>query len=275
MISKILVPTDLSPESNSIFPHAVTLAQVFNSKLYLLHVMDPASLKEPERLEDFPRLRRFLELDLGANDLPHLHRRVPVATVYRHDTNPTGVIANFAQQKQVELVCVASTDNGGSLAWWSAGRSVERVIRDVACSVLCMRGRPIKEKDWKRPRYKHILLLVELSPNGAMPLIKLLPWVQTFNSMLHIFPLMEGSHAPDAGDGTLTEVSKLEPTRTNVLLFADPKKRMKNLISFVEHTPIDLIAMAPQTRAHLSNRFIDELLVRLLKVTESPILLLR
>ena len=274
MISKILVPTDLSAESNSIFPHAVTLAQVFNSKLYLLHVMDPAELQQPERLEDFPRLGKFLDLDREDRHLPHLHRRVPVATVYRHHTNPTQVICEFAQHKAVDLVCLASTDAGGGLAWWSAGRSVEKVIRDTTCSVLCLRGRPIKQKDWKRPGFKHILLLIELSNTGALPLIQLLPWVQTFNSMLHIFPLMPDTEMSPQ-DNALTEVSKLEPTRTNVLLFADPKKRMKNLVSFVEHTPIDLIAMAPQTRAHFSNRFVDDLLVRLLKVTESPILLLR
>ena len=41
MLEKILIPTDLSTESNSVFPYAVTLAQVFNSRLYLVHVMHP------------------------------------------------------------------------------------------------------------------------------------------------------------------------------------------------------------------------------------------
>lgn len=222
----------------------------------------------------FPGLRKFVDQDVGAPDLPHLHRRITVASVYRHDKNPTGVICEFAQQKQVDLVCMASTDHGGSLAWWSAGAAIERVIKGTSCSVLCMRGRPLKEKDWKRPRYKHILLLVELTGRGGVPLLRLLPWVQTFNSMLHIFPLLPDERA--AGDAeTLREVSKLEPARTNVLLFANPAKRMKNLVNFVEHTPIDLIAMAPQTRSKFSNRFVDDLLVRLLKVTESPVLLLR
>jgi nucleotide-binding universal stress UspA family protein len=275
MLSKILIPTDLSPESNSIYPHAVTLAQVFGSKLYMLHVMDPASLKGPERLEDFPRLGKFFDKDADAPDLPRLHRKVPVATVYRHHKSPTDVIIDFAKHKQVDLVAMASTDTGGGLAWWSAGRSIERVISGVPCSVLCMRGRSVKEKDWKRPRFKHILLLVDLSPRGSTLLIKVLPWVQTFNSMLHIFPLEHrpGEIVDDASP--LREVSKLEPTRTNVLLFANPTKRTKNLMSFVESTPIDLIVMAPQTRTEFSNRFIDDILVRLLKVTESPILLLR
>ena len=50
MLEKILVPSDLSDESNFVIPYAVTLAQAFHSKLYLLHVMDPASLKGPENL---------------------------------------------------------------------------------------------------------------------------------------------------------------------------------------------------------------------------------
>src|SRR5207245_2215483 len=46
MQGRILIPTTLSPESNSVFPYAITIAQAFPDKLYLLHVMDPDSVHE-------------------------------------------------------------------------------------------------------------------------------------------------------------------------------------------------------------------------------------
>jgi hypothetical protein len=133
----------------------------------------------------------------------------------------------------------------------------------------------VKDKDWKRPRFKHILLLTELGPDSSEPLLKILPWAHKFNSMLHIFPLVSGRAKASTENGLLRDVAGLDATKTNVLLFADPAKRMRNLLSFVEKTPIDLIVLAPRTRAKFSNRLLNDILVKLLRVTDSPVLLLR
>jgi nucleotide-binding universal stress UspA family protein len=70
-------------------------------------------------------------------------------------------------------------------------------------------------------------------------------------------------------------VAEINPAQTNVLLFAKPVKRMRNLLNFVEKTDIDLIVMAASTRAKFSNRLVNDILVKLLHVTDSPVLLLR
>ena len=275
MLEKILVPSDLSDASNSVIPYAVTLAQAFHSKLYLLHVMDPASLKEPESLVDFPKLSRMFSLELGAPDLPPLKKAVPVAKMYLYKKDCAGAIAESARSKKIDLICMAANNNGVNLAWWSVGNVIESIIASVPCHVLCVRGRPVKDKEWKRPRFKHILMLTEIGPAGAEPFVKVLPWVYKFNSMLHIFPLMTGRLRSSAEDNPLREVAQINAAQTNVLLFAQPDKRMRNLLNFVEKTPIDLIAMTASTRAKFSNRLLNDILVKLLRVTDSPILLLR
>jgi nucleotide-binding universal stress UspA family protein len=275
MLEKILVPSDLSDASNSVMPHAVTLAQAFHSKLYLLHVMDPASLNKPECLLDFPKLSRLLTLDLGAPDLPPLRKSINIAKMYLYKKNRIAAILDAVREKKVDLVCLAANNDGINLAWWSVGTIVESLIARAPCHVLCIRGRPIKDKDWKRPRFQHVLLLTELGLAGAEPLLKVLPWVHKLNSMLHIFPLVTGRIKPLPANNPLPEAARLNPARTNVLLFADPAKRMKNLLSFVEKTPIDLIVMAPRTRAKFSNRLLNDILAKLLRVTDSPVLLLR
>lgn len=275
MLEKILVPSDLSDPSNSVIPYAVTLAQAFHSKLYLLHVMDPASLNEPECLLDFPKLSKMLTLELGAPDLPPLKKSINVAKMYLYKKNRSAAIMDAVREKKVDLICMAANNDGVNLAWWSVGKIVESIIAHAPCHVLCIRGRPVKDKDWKRPRFKHILLLTELGPAGAAPLVKVFPWADKLNSMLHIFPLVTSRTKPSSGNNPLPEVARLHAAKTNVLLFADPAKRMRNLLSFVEKTPIDLIVMAPRTRVKFSNRLLNDILVKLLRVTDSPVLLLR
>ncbi|MGA2602618.1 MAG: universal stress protein [Verrucomicrobiia bacterium] len=275
MLEKILVPSDLSDESNSVIPYAVTLAQAFHSKLYLLHVMDPASLKGPENLVDFPKLTRMLALDVGAPDLPPLRKAVPIAKMYLYKKDRAAAIAESALGKKVDLICMASNNDGVNLAWWSVGSVIESIIAGTSCHVLCVRGRPIKDKDWKRPRFKHVLSLTELGAAGAETLLKILPLVHKFNSMLHVFPLITSRTGSSPEDHPLREVARIRPAQTNILLFAKPDKRLPNLLDFVKKTPIDLIVMAPRTRAKFSNRLVNDVLVKLLRVTDSPVLLLR
>lgn len=275
MLEKILVPSDLSDASNSVIPYAVTVAQAFHSKLYLLHVMDPASLNKPECLLDFPKLSKMLTMELDAPDLPPLKKSITVAKMYLYKKDRTAAIVDSVREKKVDLVCLATKNDGVNLAWWSVGNILESIIADVPCHVLCLRGRAVKDKDWKRPRFKHILLLTELGPDSSEPLLKILPWAHKFNSMLHIFPLVSGRAKPSQESSLLCDVARLDAAKTNVLLFADPAKRMRNLLSFVEKTPIDLIVMAPRTRAKFSNRLLNDILVKLLRVTDSPVLLLR
>jgi nucleotide-binding universal stress UspA family protein len=275
MLEKILVPSDLSDASNSVIPYAVTLAQAFNSKLYLLHVMDPASLSKPENLLDFPKLSRMFSLEADAPDLPPLRKTIPVAKLYLYKKDRAAAIAESARSKKVDLVCMASNNGGVNLAWWSVGSVIESIIASVPSHVLCVRGRSVKDKDWKRPRFKHILMLAEIGPAGAEPFLKVLPWVHKFNSMLHIFPLVTGRAKPSLGENPLREVAEINPAQTNILLFAKPDKRLQNLLDFVKKTPVDLIVMAPSTRAKFSNRLVNDVLVKLLRATDSPVLLLR
>ena len=77
MQGRILISTDLSNESNAVFPWALTVAQAFPDKLYLLHVMDPDSVNRPERLDDFPPLNEFFAKDRAGWFSPPLKASVP------------------------------------------------------------------------------------------------------------------------------------------------------------------------------------------------------
>jgi nucleotide-binding universal stress UspA family protein len=185
------------------------------------------------------------------------------------------MILDFAKERSSDLICMAATSQRVDLTWWSAGKTIERVIQDAPCSVLCLRGKPLKEKDWKRPAFRHIALLTHLGPQQQVLMDGIAPWVKRFHSILHVFPLQNGRRAGSGEKDALRELCQIQDIRTNVLLFADPKNRMQNLLTFVEETPVDLIVMTPRTRSEFSNRLISDIFVRLLRLAKCPILLLR
>lgn len=273
MQGRILVSTNLTRESNSVLPLAATIAQAFPDKLYLLHVMPPDSVNQPERLEDFPSLTKFLRADREENFNPPLKASLPVAKVYIYNKDVAKVILGAAKTKNVDLICMAAIRAGANFAWWSAGKTIETVIQKAPCSVLCVRGRDQKEADWKRPRFRHVLLLSELSGDGNVPLAKVMPWVDRFNSLLHIFPIGDGRSK--AEQDTLRQLCQDDQTRANVLLFEKPRNRTENLFRFIADSPVDLIIMTPRTREQFSNRLFNDIFVKLLRVTDVPILLLR
>jgi nucleotide-binding universal stress UspA family protein len=217
----------------------------------------------------------MLALDMNAPDLPPLKKNVPVAKMYLYKKDRAEAIAESVMSKKVDLICMASKKDGVNLAWWSVGTIIESIIARTPCHVLCVRGRPIKDKDWKRPRFKHVLSLTELGSAGAETFLKVLPLVHKFNSVLHVFPLVTGRTGKAAEVDPLREVAEINPAQTNILFFAKPDKRLRNLLDFVKKTPIDLIVMAPSTRAKFSNRLVNDVLVKLLRATDSPVLLLR
>ncbi len=273
MQGRILIPTNLSHESNSVMPWAATIAQAFPNKMYMLHVMDPESINKPERLEDFPSLAKYFSHDRDAWFTPPLKAAVPIAKMYVYNKDIPKVILGTARNKSVDLICMSAIRAGSNFAWWSAGKVIETVVEKAQCSVFCARGRDIKEDEWQRPRFRHILLLTELNNSGGVALDKVMPWVQRFNSMLHVFPL--GDLEKDTEQDAIRSLCHSSEVRTNVLLFAKPKNRTENLLKFIADTPVDLIVMSPRTRKKFSNRIFNDVFVRLMRMTDVPVLLLR
>jgi len=275
ILKRILVPTDFTAASNSVFPCATTIAQAFGGKLFLLHVMPPASVKEPERLGDFPPLESFIHANLDKDFNPPLQPELPLTKLYLYDRSTPRMIADVAKERKMDLICMAATSQRADLTWWSAGKTVESVIEHAPCSVLCLRGQPIKEKDWKRPVFRHIALLTELGPQREALIERVIPWVNRFNSILHIFPMESGRHTESGEQTALRELCQLQDINANVLLFSDPKNRMQNLINFVNETSVDLIVITPRTRARFSNFLVSDIFVRLMRMAKCPVLLVR
>ena len=273
MQGRILVPTDLSPESNSVFPWALTLAQAFPRKLYLLNVMDPDSVNKPERLEDFPKFDKFFAQDREAGFSPPLEPTVPSSKMYLYHDDVARVVVGVAKTNHADLICMAVIRPGANFAWWSAGKITETIIEKSPCSVFCARGRNLPPEKWQRPQLRNILFLTELPPGGVVPLGKVLPWVERFKARLHIFPV--GNLEKPADQAALQNLHQQASANTHILMFKDPRRRTANLCRLIAETPVDLILMTPRVRVRFSNRLFSDIFVKLLSTTDVPVLFLR
>lgn len=242
--------------------------------MYLLHVMPPTALKEPERLGDFPPLESVIHAPTETDFQPPLKMEAPLTKLYLYERNTPRMIVDVARDRSVELICMAATSQRVDVTWWSAGKTVERVIAEAPCSVLCARGRAVRENDWKRPSFKRVLLLIELGEQQEAVLSRLMPLVKRFRSELDIFPVTK-SRRMEQNETSAREFCRAQSVTATVLQFDNPKNRMQNLLAILDKTPVDLIVMTPRTREKFSSRLVSDVLVRLLRLAKCPVLLLR
>jgi nucleotide-binding universal stress UspA family protein len=142
-IRRILAPTDFSDFSKQVVKSALELAQAFDAKLLLLHVVE---------LPSYP-IEGLVPSSLGANLLDDLERqasselagvlpeaqggevdvgrRVIIGTPYRK-------IVEVAEDEKSDLIVMATHGRTG-LSHLVLGSVAERVVRTATCPVLTIR----------------------------------------------------------------------------------------------------------------------------------------
>jgi universal stress protein A len=142
-IRRILAPTDFSDYSRQVLRSALELAQAFDAKLLLLHVVE---------LPSFP-VEGLVPSSLGSNLLDDLERqasnelagvlpeaqggeadvgrRVIIGTPYRK-------IVEVAEREKSDLIVMATHGRTG-LSHLVMGSVAERVVRTATCPVLTIR----------------------------------------------------------------------------------------------------------------------------------------
>jgi nucleotide-binding universal stress UspA family protein len=142
-IQRILAPTDFSELSNQGLTSALELAEAFDAKLLLLHVVEPPpypvegivpSQLGPTLLDDLERqassdLARTLYEAQGSK--VGVARRVVVGIPYRK-------IVEVAEEEKSDLI-VMTTHGRTGLSHLVVGSVTEKVVRTAPCPVLTIR----------------------------------------------------------------------------------------------------------------------------------------
>ena len=145
--NRLLIPVDFSPCSREAFIVGLGLARLFQARVILLHVIDTKSLeslnalglaKPSEENAQRKRLRhRAGRLARALLALPEA-KGVKITRVLT-EGNPFVEIARMTRTENIDLVVMGSYGGQTSdITRIFFGSTVEKVVRTVRCSVLCV-----------------------------------------------------------------------------------------------------------------------------------------
>jgi universal stress protein A len=141
-IQGVMVPVDFSKESILAAKFAVSLAEEYKTKLYVLHVQEPLPPSLRSHIADFEvfqgNLLEQIKEDLGKVIPAAVKKRVSVEEVLEIG-HPQHVIVDRAKELGVDVIVIATQGRTG-LAHILLGSVAERVIRHAPCPVFVIRN---------------------------------------------------------------------------------------------------------------------------------------
>jgi nucleotide-binding universal stress UspA family protein len=146
-IQNILVPTDFSEPAEAALEYAKTLAQEFNSRVHLLHVVpEPYVYPWGTELSTLPLADLITQSEEAARDRLHqiapasgpLAGRVEVATAIG---TPVERILDYVTSQRIDLV-VIGTHGRGMVGHLLLGSVAERIVRRSPVPVLTVHSVP-------------------------------------------------------------------------------------------------------------------------------------
>ncbi|MDB9822159.1 universal stress protein [Deltaproteobacteria bacterium] len=145
---RILVGCDFSPDSHLAFQYGLSLAQEYQSELYLAHVIEPPVYKDlPESVQDardIIRKRLHKQLNDKLEELVPIEAFnwcKPITTLLAGQ--PHEELSKYADIQNIDLIVLGITGHGLVESLF-VGSTTERVIRKAPCAVLSVR--PISQE---------------------------------------------------------------------------------------------------------------------------------
>ncbi|MBU8911813.1 MAG: universal stress protein [Desulfobacterales bacterium] len=131
-LNRILVGCDFSQDSKLAFDYALSLAQEFQTQLYLAHVIRPN-----EDLKEKSNLSSRLEEQLACM-VPEESRNWCTPVTIQLEGQPYKELIDFAEQKEVDMI-VLGVHGHSLLEQFIVGSTTDRVISQASCPVLVVR----------------------------------------------------------------------------------------------------------------------------------------
>jgi len=151
-LKKILVPTDLSPESLQAIGYAIELGKPHRSEIVILYVLEPVTfLPAGEVMSPGPDLSLLMseQRRWAAAELEKLSARLTRNGIKHRTLLGSGTahkeVVDAATRLKADLV-VMTTHGRTGVSHLLLGSVAEKVVRGAPCPVLTFRPRPGKKK---------------------------------------------------------------------------------------------------------------------------------
>jgi nucleotide-binding universal stress UspA family protein len=149
-IKKILVPTDFSPHSERAADYAAMLADGFQAKIDLLHVIEPFPYSVTDTMTVISHGEALKTIASSLLDNARAKLEQNGVTVESHLTQgvPYEKILDWAREKKVDLI-VMGTHGRTGVGHLLLGSVADRIVHLAPCPVLTMTAGPKGKKGGK------------------------------------------------------------------------------------------------------------------------------
>ncbi|MFD1001075.1 universal stress protein [Ohtaekwangia kribbensis] len=269
-MKKILVPVDLSNQSNEAYNVALEWAQMSQGEIVLVHVLAPPSAYTGLAGETIAYDMNFftqMEADIqkGLQKMKEQAGAVPVMTEVIYGDLVSG-IANIIEKKKIDFI-IMGTAGATGLTEIFIGSNTEKVVRFASVPVLAVR------KSIAIKSIKNILLPSTLELNQHDFIQKLSALQGFLHATLHILLINTPIHfRRDAeANEALQEFIKHYKLSNYKLHFRNYIREEEGIMDFAYTEKMDLIAMATHARKGLAHLFNGSITENVVNHIEAPI----
>ena len=289
-IRLILCPIDFSEFSQRAYQHALSLAEHYQAKLVVQHVVElwrhpSASFAASGGLyEEFRQvLRETGEDHLQQFVKNHAHDKIQPELVVHEGSAPDSILS-FAQTQKADLI-VMGTHGRRGFDHLMLGSVTDRVMRSAPCPVLAVRNAPHDAMAANKERqYVHhlsrILFCADFSRNSERALNYALSGAAEYDAELILLHVLEEISSLAKTEEALAEATE----QLDRLIPPDVRKTRKiktvvrigkpyrEIIQFALEEQTDMVAMGVRGRGALDRAVFGSTTYRVMQLGSCPVL---
>ncbi len=287
--NKILIPVDFSEHSELAARKGVSLAQMYHSTVYFLHVG-----------EDAQKSARLLSALISRTDFEQAtHIKKLVA-----QGRPATIILSVAKKIGVDTIVMGSRGASG-LKYLVQGSVAEKVLMESVCPVIVMKKRKQSDFDgYVLPEIRDvegafqldkILVALDFSPASKLALQHAILMAARYNSTVYTLTVFDKKFKEYGNDhqkhtsilvrGEKIKLWKEFPELLHAIGYRLPESRLKRILlsgdpsskieSIVQKKEIDLVVMGTNRRTGLEHFLLGSVAAKVLKSVDCAVMTIR
>lgn len=259
-VKKILFPTDFSPTAQNAFKHCLILADYYQAKIEVLHVVFPeyAAMDVPvvsmattrEKVDAaIPVMHSFLELGLSQTQALYTFQAIPKVEEKVEIGIAVGTIVKMANEHNADLIMMGTKGSHNTLEK-AFGSVSTGVIEQAKCPVMLIP----EFAQWKPT---HIVAYAsDLSESDPYHFWKAAEMLTPFHPLLHVINIHKG----DAHDQiAIDELKKIFSNNTPAVQISFHQEKHDSITDglevFIDNYGVDLLVMYSPHRSWVERWF--------------------
>jgi nucleotide-binding universal stress UspA family protein len=284
-LTKILVTTDFSPESDRALDYALALARRYDARIYLTHVIspDPFLYAEPAMAEaTYEKVRQAAEQGMADILVSGKLRGIP-HEVLLEEGHVWQVLAKMIEKHEIDLL-VTATHGRGKVRKVLIGSVAEEIFRQADCAVLTV-GPRVKDEPGREVELKNILFATDFGAGAEKAAAHAFSLAQEHGArltMLHVIQEATAFTEESVRRQREFTVEKLEHlVPEGVENWCKPVFRAtfgeaaEEIITMARETNADLIVMGAKTRKNLAGHVPSTIAYNVVVKAGCPVLTVR